>query len=102
MKEGAYVMLARFPKGHVMERHPGPLMVIPERDWDNFLAAFRPALNGLGMVTNTRGFIEEMAKHFPEIAEKIAEWGNSVQIQIWREPAALYARVDPEKMRHAS
>jgi len=97
-----YVMLARFPKGHVMDRHPGPLMVIPEQHWENFQEAIRPAMDPTGIVTNMHAFMESMRMHFPKIAEKIEKWGHGVVVQIWVEEVMAYSPIPRQEMQHAS
>ena len=95
-------MLARFPKGHVMDRHPGPLMVIPEQHWENFKEAMRPAMDPTGIVTNMHSFMQGMQEHFPKVAKKIEDWGHGVIIQIWVEPVKAYSPIPRQEMRHAS
>jgi hypothetical protein len=97
-----YVMLVRFPKGHVMERHPGPVMIIPEQHWENFMEAMRPSLDKIGIVTNKPGFMDGLRLHYPEVAEKIDSWGHGVMIQIWAEPVTAYSPIPRQQMQNAS
>lgn len=100
--QGVYVVLARFPKGHAMDRHPGPLLVIPESDWENFVEVTRPAFDTIGTVTNKKAFLDRVEEYYPKVVEKLDDWGASVQIQVWREPVPAYKEVKPQDMKHAS
>lgn len=98
----SYVMLARFPKGHAMDQHPGPVMVIPVQHWENFKEATRPSLSAIGVVQNRDGFMDSMRLHYPRVAEKIDDWGRAVQIQIWPEPIEIFSPIPRQEMQHAS
>lgn len=87
-----------FPKGHVMERHPGPVMVIPVEHWKNFTEAMRPSLSATGMVENMPGFMDEMRRHFPKVAELVDSWGSGVVIQIWLQETEVYSPVPRQQM----
>lgn len=102
MMFSGYVMLARFPEGHPMERLPGPLMVIPIRHWENFKEAMRPVMDGVGKVKNRAEFLESIRKHYPRVAKKVDEWGDEVDIQIWRERIDAHTPIPRQDMQYSS